>query len=246
VLADIYIHFASSFTSQSLSLSHIFPPPSNAPQSSQTSISTQKYGNIPLARDCWSRAFTVDPLNAYVCHAFSSLEKRLRNFERAKEILRDVVQKKPTATICISLSELERQLGDPNKAKAILVEALEKCTFERSKMLLSLAWLEEDAFGDVARARELIEEATAADMYNVRIHIARASLGASTCCILMRSSILIYCALIHYFHRSVFLYSCSVESVILFLATLSLLCFACSTLLYFAVVQCPQIQSCLM
>ena len=53
----------------------------------------------------------LEPLNAYVCHAFSSLEKRLRNFEKAQEILQDVVRKKPTATICISLAELQRQVG---------------------------------------------------------------------------------------------------------------------------------------
>lgn len=136
----------------------------------------QKHGNIKLARECWAEAYAIDPLNAYVCHAFSNLERRLRNFEKAKEILQDVVAIKPTATICISLSELERQLGNADKAKEILTQGLLTVNKERSKMLLSLAWLEEDAFGKIDVAAELVEEAMQIDKYNVRVHIAKASL----------------------------------------------------------------------
>ena len=69
------------------------------------------------ARELWSQAFALDPLNAYVCHALSNLEKRLRNFDRAREVLQAVVKQKPTAAICVSLAELERQLGSPEKAR---------------------------------------------------------------------------------------------------------------------------------
>ena len=108
----------------------------------------QKHGKELLARDCWSQAMTLDPYNAYVCHALSNLEKRLRNFERAREVLEAVVEAKPTSALCVSLSELERQLGNVERAKEVLVHGLNNCDKERSKLLLALAWLEEDAFNN--------------------------------------------------------------------------------------------------
>lgn len=118
----------------------------------------------------------LDPLNAYVCHALSNLEKRLWNFERARELLQDVVNKRPTAAICISLAELERQLGRPEIARDVLLRGIDYCNKEKSTLLLSLAWLEEDAFNRVDEASAMIDEAIQLDPLNVRIYVAKASL----------------------------------------------------------------------
>lgn len=136
----------------------------------------QKYGNETMARDCWSQAVKLDPLNAYICHALSTLERRLRNFDRAREILEVVVEKKPTSAICVSLADLERQEGNPEKARDILVHGLKKCNKERSKLLLSLAWLEEDMFGRSEEAEELVNEALRIDGKNVRVYVAKANM----------------------------------------------------------------------
>lgn len=128
------------------------------------------------AREKWSTAFQLDPLNPYVCHALSNLEKRLRNFDAAKEVLEAVVKKRPTSALCVSLSELERQLGSPEKARTILNYGLLHCRKERSKLLLALAWLEEDAFKNVEIAEKLINEAFNIDKNNVRVYIAKASM----------------------------------------------------------------------
>lgn len=113
-------------------------------------------------------------MNAYVCHALSNLEKRLRNFDRAKEILEEVVKIKPTAALCVSLGELQRQLGNPEAARTTLKEGLKFCRSERSKLLLALAWIEEDAFDDLKEAEKLISQALAADKQNVRVYVAKA------------------------------------------------------------------------
>ena len=136
----------------------------------------QKYGNETAARDCWSQAVALDPLNAYVCHALSNLEKRLRNFDRAREILELVVDKKPTSAICVSLADLERQEGHPERAREILQHGLAKCNKERSKIMLALAWLEEDAFDKSTEAKQLIDQALLIDGQNVRIYVAKANM----------------------------------------------------------------------
>ena len=136
----------------------------------------QKHGNEVLARDCWSQAMTLDPLNAYVCHALSNLEKRIRNFDRAREVLEAVVKERPTSALCVSLAELERQLGDSNRAREVLLHGLNKCDKDRIKLLLALAWLEEDAFDNATEARKLIDEAMKVDRNNVRVHVAKASM----------------------------------------------------------------------
>jgi tetratricopeptide (TPR) repeat protein len=112
-------------------------------------------------------------LNAYVCHALSNLEIRLRNFEGAKSVLEQVVWQKPTSAICVSLADLERQLGNPDKAKQVLKHGLKRCTTERSKLLLALAWLEEDSFRNIPQALLLIKEALLDDPRNVKVYIAK-------------------------------------------------------------------------
>jgi Tfp pilus assembly protein PilF len=136
----------------------------------------QKYGNEALARGCWSKAMELEPYNAYVCHALSNLEKRQRNFVRARDVLEEVVRHKPTSALCVSLSDLERQLGNPNQAKKMLIYGMENCDAERSKLLLSLAWLEEDVFHNRDEAVRLIAEAMKIDENNVRVHVAKASM----------------------------------------------------------------------
>eukprot|EP01036_Dinobryon_divergens_P030333 gene30333-39562_t len=154
----------------------------------------QKHGNVERARELWSQAYFLDPLNAYVSHALSNLERRLRNFDRAKEVLLEVFQKKPTAAICVALADLERQLGNPERARVVLQDGLGRAVDvnssssmgstvaasaaagERSKMLLALAWLQEDAFSETGPAFALIDEAFKLDPLNVKVHMAKASL----------------------------------------------------------------------
>ena len=150
--------------------------PTSNPLSCVRIYCTQKHGNEMLARDCWSQAMALDPLNAYVCHALSNLERRLRNFERAREVLEAVVQTRPTSALCVSLSELERQLGNADRAKEVLVHGLNNCDKERSKLLLALAWLEEDAFDNPLEAKKLLNDALRLDKNNVRIHVAKAGM----------------------------------------------------------------------
>lgn len=115
-------------------------------------------------------------------HALSNLEKRLRNFDRAREVLVNVVRRQPTAALCISLAELERQLGNPERARGVLEEGLQSIAegtasgSERAKLLLSLAWLEEDGFGNTQEAFAAVEEAFLLDPMNVKVHIAKANL----------------------------------------------------------------------
>ena len=118
----------------------------------------------------------LDPYNAYVCHALSNLEKRQRNYDRAKEVLEAVVSKQPTSALCVSLSDLERQLGFPDIARSILLHGLDKCNSERSKLFLALAWLEEDVYKDQVEAARLIAEALKIDRNNVRVYVAKASM----------------------------------------------------------------------
>jgi Tfp pilus assembly protein PilF len=57
-----------------------------------------------------------------------------------------------------------------------LIHGLNKCDKERSKLLLALAWLEEDAFNNQAEAKKLLDEAMKVDKNNVRVHVAKASM----------------------------------------------------------------------
>lgn len=136
----------------------------------------QKYGCLEIARDCWSKAMELDPLNAYVGHALSALEIRLGNYQSARDLLWDLVEKKPTAALCVALAELERNLGHADVAKAVLLKGLDNCKEEKSKILLALAWLEEDAFNNIDLAEKHIARAVEIDRNNIRAHVAKASL----------------------------------------------------------------------
>ena len=67
-------------------------------------------------------------------------------------------------------------MGEPEKAKQTLLEGLNQCQKEKSKMLLSLAWLEEDAFDNTEVALDLITKAMKIERSNVRVYIAKANL----------------------------------------------------------------------
>lgn len=136
----------------------------------------QKYSNIAHARDCWTQARQLDPLNPYVCHALANLEIRLRNFAAAEAVLEDVVNKRPTAALCVSLADLKRQCGKIHHAKEILEKGLKSCKDERSQLLLSLAWLEEYKFKNIELAAKYLDQALEQDPSNVRVYIAKSSM----------------------------------------------------------------------
>lgn len=87
-----------------------------------------------------------------------------------------MVSQKPTAELCISLSQIERQLGNVDAAKTILTDALRKCKRDTAKILLALAWIEEDAFANIARAEKHIASALQIDPTDVNVHIAYANM----------------------------------------------------------------------
>lgn len=112
-------------------------------------------------------------------------------------MLLEVFQRKPTAAICVALADLERQLGNPERAREVLQDGLGRAVDvtsssssmgstaasstaagERSKMLLSLAWLQEDAFSETGPAFALIDEAFQLDPLNVKVRFAASSLIA--------------------------------------------------------------------
>ena len=114
-----------------------------------------------------------------MCHALSNLEKRLRNFDRARSVLEEVVRVKPTAALCVSLAELERIQGLPEQARATLRYGLKRCRndkSDRTKLLVALAWIEEDIFHAYDEATHLIEEAISIDPMNIRTFTAKANM----------------------------------------------------------------------
>lgn len=115
-------------------------------------------------------------MNPYVCHAFSQLEKNLRNYDQAISLLENVMRSKPTTELCISLSEIYSIVGKANEAKETLLCGLNLKNNDRVKLLLSLASLEETSFNNLNDAMRLINEALVLDRKSVRIYIAKASI----------------------------------------------------------------------
>lgn len=136
----------------------------------------QKQGNSSYAKMIWSEALSLEPLNPYVCHALSNLEIKLQNFDQAKLILENVIDVKPTSELFILLSDIERQQGNSERSKQILSSGLQKCRRDRYKLLLALAWLEEDSFKDTAAAERHLNEALSIESSNVRAYMAKASM----------------------------------------------------------------------
>eukprot|EP01041_Mallomonas_annulata_P003417 gene3417-6780_t len=139
-------------------------------------VMEERHGSEEIARECWSQAREIEPLNAYVCHALSSLEKKLRNYDRARSVLEDVVNIRPTAALCVALADIQRLQGFPENSKDTLLYGLRRCRTERSKILLALAWLEEDVFNNVREASKWLEEAIEIDKLNVKIYLAKANM----------------------------------------------------------------------
>lgn len=135
----------------------------------------ERHGSESIARECWSQAMEIEPCNAYVCHALSNLERRLHNYKGAQRVLENVIKVKPTSPLCVSLAEIERLQGEPEKARETILYGLKKCTSDRSKLYLALAWLEEDAFKNFFKAKKYIQDAIVNDSQNVRCYIAKAS-----------------------------------------------------------------------
>lgn len=120
----------------------------------------------------------IDPLNPYVGHSLATLEIRLGNPGKAKEILNEFVSKKPTGPICISLAEVERSLGNANTAKSILEQALQTCPLaDHVAIYLCLAWVVEDAFKQVNLAYDLIERAIKINPLHIPAYIAKANVA---------------------------------------------------------------------
>ncbi len=129
-----------------------------------------------MARKYLSEALKMDPLNPYVCHSLASLELRYQNIDKARNILLPVYSNKPTSAICVLLAELEKQEGNFGRAKEILLYGLKHCIYDKSQILLSLAWLEEGSFDNFDEAYKLIELALEKDSNNVKIYIAKANM----------------------------------------------------------------------
>lgn len=136
----------------------------------------QKFGNDTFARACLEQALEIEPLNAYVCHTLSSIEIRHENIDRARRILDPVFRRRPTSAIAICYADMERREGNIDKANEILLQALKTCKYDKCDILLSLAWLEEDALGNPEEAYNLIDMALKQQPSNIKIYIAKANM----------------------------------------------------------------------
>jgi tetratricopeptide (TPR) repeat protein len=136
----------------------------------------QKQGNCNAAKLLWNRILRVDPLNAYVCHALSQLENKIGNYKQSLLILERVIKSRPTTELYSSLAETYIAINEYDKAKSTLMQALASPKVDRSKILLSLASMEEVVFKNLTSAKELIDEAMSIDDENVNIYISKANI----------------------------------------------------------------------
>lgn len=106
----------------------------------------------------------------------SNLEKKLRNYDAAITLLQNVIVSKPTPELYISLAEIYTIQGKKDEARSTLQHGLEKFKYDKLKILLSLASLEEEVFSNTEEAMKLINLALSIDKKDIRIYVAKASI----------------------------------------------------------------------
>eukprot|EP00536_Pseudo-nitzschia_multiseries_P006864 jgi/Psemu1/255731/estExt_Genewise1Plus.C_1510058 len=123
----------------------------------------QTLGDLSRARELFEECLEIDPLNPYVCHAYSLMEKQLGRNEAAISLLRQVLEAKNakvTAALVCTLGEIYISAGNLKKARQLRTRYLptEK---DRVEVYLAAAWLEERHFSELRKARSFLRKALA-------------------------------------------------------------------------------------
>ncbi|OEU08376.1 TPR-like protein [Fragilariopsis cylindrus CCMP1102] len=124
----------------------------------------QSLGSYDRARELFERALELEPYNTYVCHAYSIMEKKLGNTEKAVSLLKQALNAPygtVTAALVCSLGEFYVAEGNLTSARDLYKYHLDHATGkkDRVEVYLAAAWLEERNFGELHKARELLNKA---------------------------------------------------------------------------------------
>jgi len=145
-------------------------------------IHEQSLGEIENARYLFRRALLLDESNSYACHSFGLLEQRLYNLDLAMELwerpLKSKYRWKCTAALVCSLGKLYEMKGRHNDARDLYMRHVIRIQSEREKseVYLNAAWLEENHFKNLNRAKELLLLALRVSPGNSRAEVAIARL----------------------------------------------------------------------
>jgi tetratricopeptide (TPR) repeat protein len=143
----------------------------------------QSLGSYDRARELFERALELEPYNTYVCHAYSIMEKKLGNTDKAVSLLKKALNApygKVTAALVCSLGEFYVAEGNLTSARDLYKYHLDHATGsnivvsqpqqrsrqkhlptekDRVEVYLAAAWLEERNFGELHKARDLLNKA---------------------------------------------------------------------------------------
>jgi tetratricopeptide (TPR) repeat protein len=156
----------------------------------------QSFGSYDRARELFERALELEPYNTYVCHAYSLMEKKLGNTDKAISLLRKSLNApygKVTAALVCSLGEFYVAEGNLTSARDLYKHHLDHATGntisppqsrqkhlptekDRVEVYLAAAWLEERNFRELHKARDLLNKALAISPTSSLANVALARL----------------------------------------------------------------------
>mmetsp|Transcript_14963 Transcript_14963/g.41655 ORF Transcript_14963/g.41655 Transcript_14963/m.41655 type:complete len:1081 (+) Transcript_14963:354-3596(+) len=145
----------------------------------------QTLGDMSRARELFEECLAIDPVNPYVCHAYSLMEKQLGHYDAAISLLKQVLQTrnaKVTAALVCTLGEIYISTGNLPEARRLYSRhtgKIEKYPLrnspavkdkrrrqrylpnekDRVEVYLAAAWLEERHFANLRKARSLLRKA---------------------------------------------------------------------------------------
>lgn len=146
------------------------------------------------ARELFEQALELEPYNPYVCHAYSLMEKKLGNAEKAIALLQQSLNApygKVTAALVCSLGEYYTTARNTTAARDLYQYHLACATGvtvsssrqkhlptekDRVEVYLAAAWLEERHFRELSTARELLKKALAISPTSSLANVALARL----------------------------------------------------------------------
>jgi len=144
----------------------------------------QNRGDMERARELFEEAIGVDPLNPYVCHAYSLMERKLGNDGAAVSLLEQVLEApgaKSTAALVCTLGEIYIAAGNHTEARDLYQHHIDRIEYtcatdagdkvrrsgpkhlpnqkDRVEVYLAAAWLEERHFRELRKARDFLRKA---------------------------------------------------------------------------------------
>ena len=143
----------------------------------------QNRGDMQRARELFEDALAVDPINPYVCHAYSLMERKLGNDGAAISLLNQVLEApgaKATAALVCTLGEIYIAAGNHTGARDLYQHHIDMIEYtcitdsgdkvrrgpkhlpnqkDRVEVYLAAAWLEERHFRELRKARDLLRKA---------------------------------------------------------------------------------------